>query len=186
MNTRAASYARPLFSLCVEKDQKVFDLTGEHGRLTHDMLYQIKNMSSVVDAEIINVMRYPIISKKAKKEMIDALSEVGLHQEFLNLLKLLIDFDDIRLLGDIRQAYTEMYQEKYGVEIIKVTFPHEPTSERLDKVRTLLESKLGPDKFVVISKRVDPSLIGGVVIEYDGKVMDNSVKRHLKQLINNL
>ncbi len=118
--------------------------------------------------------------------MIDALGEIGLRQEFLNMLKLLIDFDDIHLLSDIRHAYTDLYKEMYGVEIIKVTFSKEPSSERLDQVRELLENQLGPDKFVVIQRRIDPSLIGGVVIEYDGKVMDNSVKRHLKQLINNL
>ncbi|WOO86944.1 ATP synthase F1 subunit delta [Mollicutes bacterium LVI A0039] len=174
MHARATSYAQPLFSLCVEKG------------ITHEMLYEIKNLSSIDDKEIINFLRYPIISKQDKKEMLDALGEAGLRQEFLNLLKLLIDFDDFHLLSDIRQAYTELYQEKYGVEIVKVIFAKEPTSERLDKVRELLEAQLGPDKFVVVQRRIDPSIIGGVVIEYDGKVMDNSVKRHLKQLINNL
>lgn len=174
MHARALSYAQPLFSLCVEKG------------ITHEMLYEIKNMSSIDDKEIINVMRYPIISKKEKREMIDALAEIGLRQEFLNLLKLLIDFDDIHLLSEIREAYTIMYQEKYGVEMVKVTFAKEPSSERLDQVRIMLEKQLGPDKFVVIKRRIDPSLVGGVVIEYDGKVMDNSVKRQLKQLINNL
>ncbi|WOO88751.1 ATP synthase F1 subunit delta [Mollicutes bacterium LVI A0078] len=179
MHARAYSYAQPLFSLCVEND------------ITHEMLYDIKNLSSIDDQEIINVMRYPIISKQEKREMIDALSkanmgEDGFRQEFINLLKLLIDFDDIHLLSDIRKAYTELYQQKYGVEVIKVTFSKEPSSERLDQVRVLLENQLGPDKFVVIQRRIDPSLIGGIVIEFDGKVMDNSVKRHLKQLINNL
>lgn len=174
MHARAISYAQPLFSLCVEKG------------ITHEMLYEIKNLSSIDDLEIINVMRYPIISKAKKKEMIDALSEAGLRQEFLNLLKLLIDFDDIRLLGDIREAYTQLYQDKYGVEIVTVTFSKEPSSERLDQVRIMLEEQLGPDKFVVVQRRIDPTLIGGIVIEYEGKVVDNSVKRHLKQLINNL
>ncbi len=174
MNTRAMAYAKPLFSLCVDKG------------ITHEMLYEIKNLSSIDDKEILNVMRYPIISKEQKKEMIDSLIETGMCQEFLNLLKLLIDFDDIHLLGDIRQAYTELYQEEYGVEIIKVIFAKMPSSERLDQVRVMLEEKLGPNKFVVIQRRVDPSIIGGVIIEFDGKVMDNSIKSHLKNLINNI
>lgn len=174
MHARADSYALPLFSLCVEKG------------ITHEMLYEIKNLSSIDDAEIVNVMRYPVISKQAKKEIVDGLAEAGFRQEFLNLLKILIDFDDISLLGDIRKAYTELYQEKYGVEIVKVTFAKDPSSERLDQVRSMLEEQLGPDKFVVVERRVDPSLVGGIVIEYKGKVVDNSVKKHLKQLINNL
>ncbi len=177
MHPRAKSYAKPLFSLCVEKG------------ITHEVLYDIKNLSSIDDQEIINVMRFPIISKTDKKKLIDELSKDnigkdGFRQEFLNLLKLLIDFDDIHLLGDIREAYTQLYQEKYDVEIVKVTFTAEPSSDLLDKVRVLLEGKL--KKFVVIQRRIDPSLIGGIVIEYDGKIVDNSVKRHLSQLINNL
>ncbi len=174
MNNRANVYAQPLFSLCVEKG------------ITHEMLYEIKNLSSVDDLEIVNVMKYPIISKTEKKELIDSLQQINMNKYFLNLLKLLIDFDDIHLISDIKQAYSELYQEKYGVEIIKVIFAKNPTSKRLDTVREMIENQLGPDKFVVIKHRVDPSLIGGVIIEYDGKVMDNSVKKHLKQLVNNL
>ncbi len=172
MHPRAKSYATPLFSLCVEKG------------ITHEVLYEIKNMSKVNDKEIINVIRYPMISKEEKKELIDDLAEVGIREEIRNLLKLLIDFDDIHLFGDIRLAYTQLYQERYDVEIVNVTFAKEPSSTVLDKVRVMLEQKL--EKFVVVKWQVDQSLIGGVVIEYDSKVLDNSVKRHLSQLINNL
>ncbi len=172
MHPRAKSYAQPLFSLCVEKN------------ITHEMLYEIKNMSKVHDQEIINVMRYPIISKSEKKQLVDELKQAGIREEFVNLLKILIDFDDISLLGDIRDEYTRLYQEMYDVEIVNVTFSKEPTSLLLDKIRVLIEDKLG--KFVVLKVAVKPEIIGGVVIEYQGKVLDNSVKRQLNQLINNL
>lgn len=172
MHPRAKSYAKPLFSLCVEKN------------ITHEMLYEIKNMSNVDDKEIRNVMRYPMISKDEKKKLIDELADAGVRVEFRNLLKLLIDFDDIKLLGDIREEYTKLYQEEYDVEIVTMNFAKEPTSEILDNVRIMLEKKL--EKFVVVKWQVDSSLIGGVVIEYDSKVLDNSIKRQLKQLINNL
>lgn len=174
MHPRAKFYAQPLFSLCVEKN------------ITKEMLSAVQSLASIDDQEIIKVLSYPIISKQDKKEIIDELRDTDIPQELLNLLKLLIDFDEVKMLGDILENYVLLYQHEYGVEIVKATFAKEPTSEKIKKLKEMLANKLGSDKEIIIQSDVDTSLIGGIVIEYNDKVIDNSVKTHLNQLINNL
>ena len=43
-----------------------------------------------------------------------------------------------------------------------------------------LEKKSG--KTAVIEYIIDESIIGGIIVEMDGKIIDSSIKRHLKDM----
>lgn len=171
-NLKAMTYAQCLYTLSVEQN------------ITNEVLYEIKSFSKIQDKDIIKILQYPLISKEKKKELVDSLSEVGIRDIIINLIKVLIDFNDINLFGTVLQEFEQMYKIDNDVKIIEVTFAKEPSDKVVNSVVKMLETKL--KKFVVIKKKIDPSLIAGIKIEFDSQIVDGSVKRQLSEMVKSL
>ena len=54
------------------------------------------------------------------------------------------------------------------------------SAEQKTKLRAKAAQKLGHE--VLLEERIDPSVIGGLRLEIDGRVYDSSVRRHLERL----
>jgi F-type H+-transporting ATPase subunit delta len=84
------------------------------------------------------------------------------------------------LLPEILSEYVQMDEEKKGIKRVKVI-----SAVSLDKSEErLLASRLQhlTGKTILIDTKVDPSILGGVVIYLDGKVIDGSVRTGLEEL----
>lgn len=171
-SSKALNYAIPLFEVCKENN------------ITHEMLYELKEIVKVHDKEILKVLNYPIISREQKKELMDELLSLGYRNESINLLKLLVDFNDVRLFKKIKGEYSKLYQKEYDVKIVTVVLAKEPSDQVRDQIIKLLEQKL--EAYVVIHIDIDPEIVSGIIIKYDGYVMDNSIKKHLLDLVKSI
>ncbi len=79
----------------------------------------------------------------------------------------------------IRNYSTSSDNEHKGSAEIKITTARELSNDELNNIIADLSKKLG--KQVFVQKSVDPSLIGGIVIQYGDNIIDGSVVRQLKQ-----
>ena len=57
-------------------------------------------------------------------------------------------------------------------------------SEQREKLIGKLEEKSG--KKVILSEKIDPSILGGIIVEYDNSRIDNSVKGKLEAVAKQL
>ena len=57
-------------------------------------------------------------------------------------------------------------------------------SEQREKLIGKLEEKSG--KKVILSEKIDPSILGGIIVEYDNSRIDNSVKGNLEAVAKQL
>ena len=167
-SSAAADYARVFYKVCEE--EKIVD----------SVLYDIKSLVSIHDEKVRDILSIPIIPKETKKEILDDLALANYEQVIINLLKILVDNNQINLFGQILAEYQSIYQQKNDIKIVEVTFAKEPNSDVIDNIRKGIEKNM--NKFVVILTNIDSSIIGGVKIEFDGKIIDNSVEKYLKEL----
>ena len=98
----------------------------------------------------------------------------------VNLVNLLIERRRAVILPQIFQEYQKLLDGHRGVQRAEVVTAVALTQEdQLDLERRLSEIT---GRKVVITSKVDASLIGGVVARFDGKLLDGSTKSRLEAL----
>ena len=98
----------------------------------------------------------------------------------LNLLKVMGRRGRIGLLSDMLVWFDEIADRQLGVRRYTVT-----TATRLDESqRAQLRQRLGggDDQRLILTERVDPSLLGGLVLQQDDIIRDYSIKTRLETL----
>ena len=98
----------------------------------------------------------------------------------IKLLDLLIFNKRVSIVGDIATSFIQLYNEHNNIkEALVITaspINKELESEILSKINI-------PDaKAINLNNIVDPSIIGGFIIRYDGKEYNSSVKQNLNNL----
>ena len=73
-----------------------------------------------------------------------------------------------------------MYDEICEVSNAKVTSAVELNETEKASLKEKLEKKSGHK--IIIEYSVDKSIIGGLIVEMDGKIMDSSLRKHLKDV----
>lgn len=133
------------------------------------------------NAELRNLFESPRFGLEEKRSVIGALADKsGAHPMFKNMLLLLSDRRRLPYLPDIASAYERIAERRSGrVRAEVISAGKLPDSYYAELERTL-EAATGKD--VVIVRREDPSLIGGVVTNVGGKVYDGSLSNRLKEL----
>ncbi len=168
-------YGTAFFQLCEEENclEKAYNELGEVIKLLYE-----GNDDDV--SEYVKFLSSPLISADEKVQSLKSVLESQLSALTLDFLCLVTEKGRFRYMSEIFGEFKQMYNDKMNIlEVTAVTA--EPLSGRLrDKLKTKLESVTG--KTVLLSEKVDKSLIGGIVIRYGNAQIDSSVKTRLDKL----
>jgi F-type H+-transporting ATPase subunit delta len=104
----------------------------------------------------------------------------GASQPARNLARLLIERRRTPLLPEILAHYDSLADRESGVVRAEVTtaIPVDEKTER--EISTALSKRFG--RSVQVTLHQDPSILGGVVIRVGDRVLDDSLRTHLRQL----
>jgi F-type H+-transporting ATPase subunit delta len=129
--------------------------------------------------ELRRFLQNPQIEAVTKRAALEDL--LGGADEFvLNFLRLLADKGRIGQLGDIHEEWTRLLARRERVLELELTTAVELSEEEADRVVTQIEQASG--RRVVAERRVDPDLIGGLVVQAGSLRLDASVRGRLEQL----
>jgi ATP synthase F1 delta subunit len=98
----------------------------------------------------------------------------------LRFLELVIGKHRERLLEEIVLAWTELLDVRANRQTATVTTAIPPDPETVARVHAALEKATG--KTIVLEQRVDPKLLGGLVIRTGDTVIDGSLRSRLVEL----
>ncbi|MBX3271235.1 MAG: ATP synthase F1 subunit delta [Sandaracinaceae bacterium] len=131
--------------------------------------------------DLRNVVRNPQFGAEAKRNVVSALTDrLGCHTIVKNAMRLLADRGRLEHLPSIVEAYERIAEARAGrirAEVVTAKALPEPYYQQL--VARLAQAT---GKDVVLVRREDPSLIGGVVTTVGGRVFDGSLKHRLAGL----
>lgn len=132
------------------------------------------------EPEFEALLRSPAIAAEEKKTALCNVFENRLTQELVNFLCILIDKGRFNHFERIIRVYEKLYDNREG--IIKGTiYSVEPLNEgRLAEFEKQTGKLMGGN--VSLENRIDKSLIGGVKILVDGKIIDASIRNRLNKI----
>ena len=168
----ARRYAAALFDV-VQK-------TGTLDRVERDLAMLTELIAS--HDGLRKVFATPAVPAQNKRAMVDALVAAAgdLAPETSRLLTLLADRDRLGLLTSIAAAFADRALAAKNIVRAQVV-----TAAPLgDQTRAALSHALGKaaGAEVIVTERVDPSIVGGVVAQVGGVVFDGSVTRQVERM----
>ncbi len=126
----------------------------------------------------------PIISAAIKKDTLEKIFSGKICAEMLNLLFILIDKRRMKAFGGIIRKYKQLIDESKGFSIGTIFSVNPLSKEQLE----IFEEKTGKliRKNVKLENRTDSTIIGGVRIFIEGKVIDATIRKRLNDLSESL
>jgi len=162
----ARRYARAVFELAHDEGQ-----VEAWGR----RLAQVREVLS--DPEVARVLTNPTIATEQRMALVTDLFD-GV--EATNLAKLLIESNRVRDVEGIAEEFQRLADEAAGRVRATVTTAVELSSKDRDRVAEELSRRLG--KEIRLHVEVDPTILGGLKLQYGDHLVDASVATRLQQL----
>jgi len=128
-----------------------------------------------------NAIENPLVAHEAKKAVIGEVADrIGASTTTRNTLLLLVDRRRMKTLPYLARTLRELADARKGVLRAEVTTAVPLSDAYYEKLQAKLEKMTG--KRVVIDRRVDASLIGGVVARIGDRIFDGSLHTRLQSL----
>lgn len=169
----AKRYAQVLLSLAEQEkpeqigivEQELFDVTR---------LYE-------TSANMKKILEHPLISPDKKNTLIHKLFDNRVTPIILKFIQLLINKNRISYLPQIAEAYHSLADQVRGIMRIKAK-SYLPLPK--DQLRILEQkmTELTAASKVIIESEIDPSLLGGIMVQFGDSVIDGSVTHQLKNM----
>jgi ATP synthase F1 delta subunit len=158
----------------------LFQVAEERGTLdeVHDQLGQFADAVS----ENRNLMQFffsPYFSTDEKKGALDRAIEGG-NPEFVNFLEALIERHRMPVIFRIRDRYDHMWERARKLLPVEVTSAIELDDAIVQSIGQRVGEQTGLK--VELSSRVDPEILGGLVLRVGNVVLDASIVNRLEQL----
>jgi F-type H+-transporting ATPase subunit delta len=167
----ARRYAKALMELATA--QKVVDKVGADLRALR--------AAYKTAPELGEVLGNASHKKAARKAIVDALlARIGAHDVVKTFCHLLLDKERLAALPDISREIDAMIEARAGKVQAEVVSAVALTPAQLAQITATLEKLSG--KQVVVEKKEDPALLGGVVAKVGDVVYDGSLRTQLRAL----
>ena len=161
-------YGEALYGLAKDED------------LSNSILNELRVLSESFsqEPEFLRLLSSPNLTKQERCQVIDNCFQGKVHAYVLNFLKLLTEKGYIRHFSDCVASYRNQYNEDNGilpVTAVTAIALSDAQTQRLTEKLTLVTGKS-----IDLTNRVDPSCLGGMRLDYDGKRLDDTVAHRLE------
>jgi ATP synthase F1 delta subunit len=121
----------------------------------------------------------PYFSSQEKEEGLDkVLSDADPILE--NFLKLLIEKHRMPAVFRVRRTYDQMWQEENKLLPVEITSAIELDEQTVKQIGDRIGEQT--DQKIELSARVEPDILGGLVVRVGNSIIDASIRSRLEQL----
>jgi len=163
-------YGTALFSLaCENKSEEEYGIA-------------LENMEKVFkeNPEYIEFLSCPSVPMSERINAIVQAFEDNMPEYVVSFLKILCEKGHVRSFFDCFQEYKKLLDASRQTINAKVTSAIELTASEKEQLKHKLEKKSGCS--VILECHIDKSLLGGLVIEMDGNLIDGSLRHRLQEV----
>ena len=147
-----------------------------------EILEQLKalNESFRLTPEFIKLLGSHAISKQERCQVLDDSFRGKINQYLLNFLKILTEKGYLRHFNNCCKAFTDCYDEDHGILRVSAVTAVALTDAQQEKLTGKLSRLTG--KQVLLQNRIDPAVLGGVRLDYDGQRLDDTLSHRLDSI----
>jgi F-type H+-transporting ATPase subunit delta len=158
----------------------LFEVAREQGKLDElrDQLVQFADALEG-DRQLAIFFFSPYFSTAEKYQGLERVLD-GADESFMNFLRLLIEKHRMPVLFRIRHAYQRLWDEENKVLPVEITSAVELDQATTESLGNRIGERAG--RKVTLAARVDPEIIGGIVVRVGNSILDASIRNRLEQL----
>ena len=132
-------------------------------------------------ADLKRLVRSPVFAADAQLKALTAvLDKAGIAGTSAKFLKVLTANRRLFAVADVIRAYRALVAKFKGEASAEVTVAEELSDKNLDALKAALKSVTGKD--VALNVKVDPAIIGGLVVKLGSRMIDSSLRTKLNSI----
>lgn len=175
------------------EDQSVSGVSGRYATALFDLAREEKSIDVVStdldkfdamladSADLARLVRSPVFSSDTQLKALTAiLDKAGISGITAKFLKVLTANRRLFAVADVSRAFRALVARFKGEATADVTVAEALSDKNLDSLKTALKSVTGKD--VVLNVKVDPSIIGGLVVKLGSRMVDSSLRTKLNAI----
>ena len=169
-------------SLVAEKyGQALFEVAQEQDKLAQ-FLEECKKVYEIFQENdlLLKSLDHPEVRNDVKKGIIADIFKDMVSEEMLHFLYITIDKKRTRNILEILKEYEKLFQEEKNIKHALLITSVPVTEDQINSLQSILSKKTGGT--IEVENKIDPTIIGGAVLEMDGKRMDYSIAHELSQI----
>ena len=132
-------------------------------------------------ADLKRLVRSPVFSADMQLKALSAvLDKAGISGTSAKFLKVLTANRRLFAVSDVIRAFRALVARFRGEAIAEVTVAEQLNDKNLDALKAALKTVTGKD--VALNVKVDPSIIGGLVVKLGSRMVDSSLRTKLNSI----
>lgn len=161
-------YGQALYGLAAEEQLS--------GRILDELT--VLDQSFQQEPGFLRLLSAPNVPLQERCQILDEAFRNKVHIYVLNFLKILTEKGMIRHFSDCVQVYRRQYNQDHNILPVTAITASSLSEQQVKRLSDKLSDITG--KTAQLTNIVDPSCLGGVRLDYDGKRVDGSVASRLE------
>ena len=161
--------------------QALYDLAREEG-CDEAVLQQMSALDESFHQEpdYIRLLCAANLSKEERCSILERDFRGKLHPHLLNFMKLLTEKGYMRSFSGCRKVFRQRYHQDRGILEVKAITAIALTQDQSQRLSARLAAITG--KEIVLMNVLDPHVLGGVRLDYDGIQVDDTIRHRLDSI----
>ena len=160
----------------------LFELAHDANSVDH-VGTDLANFQALLDEsdDLKRLVRSPVFSAEDQILALDAVcARAGISGLALNFIRLAAQNRRLFVIADMIKAYRTLVAQARGEITAEVTSADALSAQHLADLKAAIKASVGRD--VQLSTRVDPAILGGLIVKVGSRMVDNSLKTKLQNL----
>lgn len=156
----------------------LYDLAAEEG-LVEELMEETSALRQIFreNPDYLSLLGEPSIAKSERISLIDTAFGGQLQKYLVNFIKLLTERGLLQEYAGCCEEYARRYDIDHNIAQAEVTSVLPLSKEQKDALLAKLEKMSG--KKIRLTEKTDPSLLGGLRVELEGRLLDGTVQGRL-------
>lgn len=161
--------------------QALYSLAKEEG-ISREILAELKSLHQGFSQtpEFLKLLCAANLPKEERCRILDDSFRGKIHPYVLNFLKILTEKGYARRFSQCLEAYQDAYRQDNGILPVFAVTAVPLTPEQAERLSRKLSERTG--KTIELENRIDPEVLGGVRLDYDGKRLDDTLANRLERI----
>ena len=170
MTQTSKEYAEALFSLALENNE------------TEQTSTALEMINECLDNEpdFAALLKSPAVPRDVRVSTLEEVFGQKVPKTVLAVVRMLCVKGHLSCMKDMTAEYEKLNRQHQGITIARVTSAVALTRQEREDLKAKLEGAFSCK--TELQCTLDPSLLGGVRVEIDGKVIDGSIRNKLQQI----
>ena len=175
------------------EDPSVFGVSGRYATALFELARDEKSIDAVKadldkfaallaeSDDLKRLVRSPVFAAEAQLKALSAvLDRAGISGISANFLNVLTANRRLFAVADVVRAFNALVAKFKGEASADVTVAEALSDKNLDALKTALKSVTGKD--VALNVKIDPSIIGGLIVKLGSRMVDSSLRTKLNSI----